>query len=371
MRLLYQSFAIINLLKDNNKPVGGAAVEWFTWIKAFRILGCEFGVITQKGISTKIKKENNFDILESFELNKGIPKLRLFTYRIPILLKVIKKYNPDFIIQGCATENTGILAFIALLLNKPFIHRVGSDMDVDGRVYKDFFFITKYLHKFGLARANHISCQNQYQYKKLREKFPNKSISILHNPYFFNKYNFENNTKEYIAWIGNFRYEKNLPALAEIAKKLPQYSFKIAGTKFHTTDEDTIKGLEILEKLANVEFVGHNSNDLIPEFLSKAYCLLNTSRLEGFSNTFLEAWAVGVPVVSTKNVNPDYIITTYKLGIITDNYEEIPKKIDQLISDQQYKNFSQRCIDYVKEKHDPVKLAQKFLNEMINSTSTK
>jgi glycosyltransferase involved in cell wall biosynthesis len=93
--------------------------------------------------------------------------------------------------------------------------------------------------------------------------------------------------------------------------------------------------------------------------------------LEGFSNTFLEAWAVGVPVVSTKNVNPDYIITTYKLGIITDNYEEIPKKIDQLISDQQYKNFSQRCIDYVKEKHDPVKLAQKFLNEMINSTSTK
>jgi len=371
MRLLYQSFEIINLLKNADVPVGGAAVEWFTWLNAFKEIGCDVGLLTWKGASKIVLKEYNFDFVESYELDKGLPKIRMFTYRIPNFYKAVKKYNPDFILQGCATINTGILAFIAKILRKPFIHRIGSDMDVDGRIARTFSKWYLSVYYFGIRNASHISCQNKYQYNILKKRYPNKSISILHNPYFYQERTFKDNKKKYIAWVGNFRYEKNLPALAEIAKKLPQYKFKIAGTKFHTTDDDTAKGLKALENLSNVEFVGHINNDSIPEFLNNAYCLLNTSRLEGFSNTFLEAWAVGVPVISTKNVNPDGIITDFNLGIITNNYDDIHEKIVDLISNSKYIEFSQRCINYVKQKHDPIKLAKQFLNEMINSKTIK
>ena len=154
-----------------------------------------------------------------------------------------------------------------------------------------------------------------------------------------------------------------------IKDRLSNYKFKIAGTKFVTTDEDALKGLEILEKLDNVEFVGHISNELIPDFLSKSYCLLNTSRLEGFSNTFLEAWAVGVPVITTKNVNPDNVISKYHLGLVCDNYSDIPSKMEEMIEKKMYLDYNDRCVDYIREYHDPTKLAEIFLQDMINSSN--
>lgn len=367
MKLLYQSFEILNLLENNDVPVGGAAVEWYTWIKAFRKLGHDFGLLTYEGISDSLKNSNDFDFVESYKPNKGIPLLRRITYRIPRFYFAIKKYNPDFIIQGCATQNTGILALIAKAQGKPFIHRIGSDMDVDGRIDRTLSMWNRIIYYYGIKHASHISCQNKYQYNTLKKKYPDKSISILYNPYSCKEHNFPHGSKkEYIAWIGNFRYEKNLTALANIARKLNQYKFKIAGTKFNSTDEDTKNGLEILDKLDNVEFVGHIDNDSVPEFLNSAYCLLNTSRLEGFSNTFLEAWSVGTPVVSTKNVNPDNIISDNNIGVVSKDYENMPEILDKLISAEEYKDYESRCISYVKEFHDPIKLAEKFLQEMNN-----
>lgn len=368
MKLLYQSFMMLNLLKNNDVPIGGAAVEWYTWIRAFRKLGHDFGLLTYKGVSDELKKENDFDFVESYERNKGFPLIRRFTYRIPNNYKAIKKYNPDFVLQACATQNTGILAFISKLLNKPFIHRIGSDMDVDGRIDRSFSKWNSIIYYYGIRNASHISCQNQYQYKTLKEKYPEKSISILHNPYFIKEHNFSTNGKNYIAWIGNFRYEKNLPALAKISQELKQYKFKIAGTKFKITDDDTRKGLDILKKLDNVEFVGHLDNKNIPEFLSNAYCLLNTSRLEGFSNTFLEAWSIGTPVVSTQNANPDNIISDHNVGIVAEDYDELPLIIDDLIAKKKYKEFEDICKNYVIDYHDPLKLAKMFMDDMEKCT---
>ncbi len=372
IKLLYPDFDIPYLLAKVERPIGGAAVEWYVWIRAFRKIGCEFGLLTWDGSQNLLKNQLNFDLVESYKLNKGIPKIRRFTYRIPKLFWATKKYNPDFIIQECADEYTGIMAMIAKILGKPFIHRIASDMDVDGRAKRNFSLFTRLTYNWGLKRALHISCQNKYQFDILKNRFPQKSISVLHNPYFFNEKNInKDNSKKYIAWIGNFRYEKNLPALAKIAEKLSQYKFKIAGTKFPQTDNDTAKGLEKLEKLSNVQFMGHISNDKISDFLSEAYCLLNTSRLEGFSNTFLEAWAAGVPVITTKNVNPDNLITDYNLGKVVNDYTELTQVLDNFIRKNEYIKYEEICTAYVKEKHDPIKLAKQFLNEMINSKTIK
>ncbi|MCB0748638.1 MAG: glycosyltransferase, partial [Ignavibacteriae bacterium] len=255
---------------------------------------------------------------------------------------------------------------LSKVTGKPFIHRIGSDMDVDGRIARNFSKLSLAVYYYGLRNADHISCQNKYQYEILKNKYPSKSVSILYNSIEIKSPYNMNIEKEYIAWIGNFRYEKNLPALAEIAKNLPQYKFKIAGTRFSETDADAKHGLNELEKLENVEFVGHLNNKEITEFLSNFFCLLNTSRLEGFSNTFLEAWAAGIPVITTINVNPDNLITEYNLGITAEDYASMPKIIKELISTKKYLEFGKRCFEYVSEKHNPEKLAQQFLNDMLN-----
>jgi glycosyltransferase involved in cell wall biosynthesis len=370
IKLIFQNFDVIKLLRDAKVPIGGAAIELYAWMNAFNEIGCDVGLLTFKGTSDLVKNSTKFELIESYKLEKGIPKIRLLTYRIPSYYKAVKRYNPDFIIQECANENTGYFAIISKLLGKKFIHRIGSDMDVDGRIDKSFSKISQLIYYWGIKNADHISCQNKYQYSILKKKYPNKSISILHNPYFYleNKI-MKKGERSYIAWIGNFRYEKNLPALANIAERFPDLQFKIAGTRFPITDNDSEKGIARLKQMKNVEFLGHINNSEVSGLLSQAICLLNTSRLEGFSNTFLEAWSVGTPVITTANVNPDRIISDYGVGLVAEKYDKLPDKINEVISytDEHYDVLSKRCVEYVKEEHDPIKLARIFLEDMLKT----
>ena len=45
------------LIKDADYPVGGATVEWYSWIKGFEANNCEVGVLTWKGAEKYV--ENN------------------------------------------------------------------------------------------------------------------------------------------------------------------------------------------------------------------------------------------------------------------------------------------------------------------------
>ncbi len=369
INLLYYSPIIPDLLKDTGKPVGGAAVEWNVWLKAFKRLGHKVGILTWEGAKDYIGKDTEYDIVESFNNKRGIPKLRILYNFIPSFFKGIVGYKTDVLAMEASIDRAWLLAIITKLLGKKFVYRIASDMDVDGRLINNFPRLILVSFNCALRLSDHISCQNEYQYSILKKRYPKKSISILYNPFFFKEVDLPERRNNYIAWIGNFRYEKNLSALAEIARQLPENNFRIVGSKFITVDDDTKIGLEALEKLKNVEFIGYISNEEIPKFLSNAKLLLNTSRLEGFSNTFLEAWSVGTPVVTTFNVNPDNLINKFNLGLVAKNYDEVPEKVRSIfnLNTTETEELSKRCITYIKENHDPLTLAKRFINEILIS----
>ena len=208
--------------------------------------------------------------------------------------------------------------------------------------------------------------QNSYQLNKLKEKYPKKNIFVLHNPFVIenNDISVSLESRKYIAWIGNFRYQKNLKALFEIALKLPEYNFKIAGKPHPNLDDETTEALKRLGTLKNVKFVGYIKRSDINSFFRKARILLNTSRWEGFSNTFLEAWAAGVPVVTTQNVNPDNIVSKYNLGKVADCYDQLHELLKTIINydKSEYNKLALNCHEYVKVNHDPKILVRKFVS---------
>ena len=67
---------------------------------------------------------------------------------MPSLYKAIKKYNPDYLIQGSASAHAFTLMLLSKILGIPLIHRVASDAHVDERIYtliyskKEVFFYT-------------------------------------------------------------------------------------------------------------------------------------------------------------------------------------------------------------------------------------
>ena len=158
-----------------------------------------------------------------------------------------------------------------------------------------------------------------------------------------------------------------MKALLDVVKKLPKLNFKIAGQAQPNLDDETYNAIKELKELKNVEFTGYIKRSEINEFFSGAKVLLNTSRSEGFSNTFLEAWANGVPVVTTKNVNPDNLITKYKLGIVADDYADLSQKIIELVNAPDYDEYAKRTYNYVKENHDPKLLSKRLVDFVMHN----
>jgi len=364
MRILYFDFELPYLIKDADMPVGGAAVEWSNWIKGFQQIGDDIGVITWKGANDYISNiDIGYDLVETFLPNEGVRYVRILNVRLPHYIRAIKKYKPDVVIQGCAGITTGLLCIACKVTGVPFVYRVANDMDADDRHKERMSSLEANLYRFGIANSSAIICQNSYQKEKYKKKFPNKHITILYNPYDVSAGLHENEltNRKYVAWLGVFQKQKNLPALYQITQSLPNIEFRIGGKSSSSgVDDDTKIALSKLEKLPNVKFEGYIKRTQIGKFLSGAFLLLNTSHYEGFSNTFLESFASGTPIVTTRNVDPDHIIEKKRLGEVSDNYDEIPSLIDDMWKRNIKVDLSDHCKAYLKNNHDHILQATKF-----------
>jgi len=369
MKFLFIDFTLPYLAADAIYPVGGWAVQLNAWIKGLRANGHEVGVLTWKGANRFVNKKTEFDLIETYDPAVGIKILKYFYYYLPVLYKKTSQYKPDVIIQACAGLNTGIMAFIANQLRIPFIHRIASDVDADQRYKCNLMRYEQISYNYGLSRTNIVLCQNRYQYENLKVKFPEKELHILPNPFSSAKQKISINhlkNRTYVAWLGVFKKPKNIPLLFEIAQNMPGTKFKIAGMPGKTIDHKTEKALSGLSQLPNVEFVGYLTREQVVTFLSNAVVLLNTSHHEGFSNTYLEAFFTGTPVVAPTQADPDFIIQKNGLGASVKHPSDFPNHIEQVHKNKnRFDEVSKKCREYVQKNHDPQLIAGR-LEEIIS-----
>lgn len=366
MKLLFYDFELPFLIMDSSIPVGGACVRQYAFSIGLSYQGQKVGILTWENANNFIDKKIPFELIESYSPEKGIRIVRWLYYRFPKLLKAVKNFEPDFIFQKCAGANVGIMAIISLIINKPFIYISANNIDADDRYKKRLNSFNRFFYRLGLKLSKGIICQNKYQYKLFKMKFPQKKITVIRNPYILKEKIQINSTKQrkYIAWIGIFQYQKNLPALYQIANNNPDMEFLIAGKENPSIDENTKDALNQLKTLSNVKFVGYLNHNNILDLLSKAYALLNTSHYEGFSNTFLESFAVGTPIISL-NVNPDNILTEHGLGYVMNSINETNNLI-KLISSINYRKEGEEIQQYLINNHDHINVANQFIEFLEN-----
>ena len=341
------------LLNGINFPVGGATVQTKSWLHGFEKLG--FNIVVSSSI--KIKNSSAYTIEEEKE---SISKNRVMSMLIKMTgyYKLLRKYNPVFIYISIPWWSNFLFFIPAKILKIKIVQRISNDNLVNeetiNRFDKKYKFI---LYNLSLRLTDVFLCQNDYQQNKLKKRYTNKVIDKLYNPFFIaNKK--KSNKRNYVAWIGLFQHQKNLPSLVKIVEILPEVKFKLAGKSQQIIDSETQTAINKLKKMPNVEFVGLIPRDKIYDFLSNAYCLLNTSHIEGFSNTYLEAFSVGTKVVTRKKTDPDGIISKFDLGKSVAEYSELPGAIEEIIlSDYDSKHIKK----YLLENHDPYVLAQRLM----------
>jgi len=162
--------------------------------------------------------------------------------------------------------------------------------------------------------------------------------------------------------VGRITKEKRPELFLMLAKKLPNFKFCMVASKHGPSKISTEHYNKIkndASKINNLDFIGYVPYYEINKYYKESALLINTSLVEGFPNTFLEAWGNNKPVI-TLDFDPDEIICNHKLGLHSKTFEQMIKDIKTLLkNDELRKEMGINSRRYVEKEHD----AKKIIND--------
>jgi len=288
---------------------------------------------------------------------------------------VLKNESPDVVYQRMGNSATWILQRLSKKLGYKFVWACASDETLRSRGISIFSSLRKLpeylLMKHGITHADAILVQTEYQKKQLK-KICNRKGVVLKNghPVPVNK------TKKAagvikIIWIANFNRLKQPELFIRLANHFKDYnnvSFVMIGGA--SSGNWQLRLEEEINKHDNLEYLGFLPQECVNDCLSESHILVNTSIYEGFSNTFIQAWLHGVPVVSL-NVNPDGILSNMGLGFCSGNFKCLCHHINLLINNRSMrKEMKRKTQAYAIEHHSISKIGRQFdeiIQEIVSS----
>jgi glycosyltransferase involved in cell wall biosynthesis len=136
-----------------------------------------------------------------------------------------------------------------------------------------------------------------------------------------------------VVWVANIKPWKQPEVFLRLAKVLGNccnVRFTMIGRR---ASEAYQKRLELdMSGLTNFRYLGERPVEEVNHILARSHIFVNTSRYEGFPNTFIQAWFREVPVVSL-TVDPDDVLKTHGLGFHGVSFEGLVTGVRQLIQD--------------------------------------
>jgi glycosyltransferase involved in cell wall biosynthesis len=266
-------------------------------------------------------------------------------------------------VQRCAGWDTGLIAAWARLHHRYFIFSTSSDADAmldrevarrAGAAFPDRRSHLQY--RLGLRLANAMVVQTERQRDLVRSKL---GIHARVIPSFAQPGPPARQGREAFLWIGRPIEIKDPLAYVALARRLPEARFWMVvpdlgacdGLAERVRQETALPNLELLP--------ARPRGDLI-DLYRRAVALVNTSELEGFPNTFLEAWSHGTPTLSLK-VDPDGVIGAYGIGAVGGG------SMDRLVAaarsywESRSTGFSEAAQVYIRRVHDPSVVGEQWV----------
>lgn len=234
------------------------------------------------------------------------------------------------------------------------LHAVANDRDcIPWRAYSYNRWFHNMLYALGLRSFGTIAVQHSAQAKLIK---PHTNARLVTIPNYLRAFSRE--PREYgdanidAAWVAQIRPAKQLQLLLDVAESLPLLRFAVIG-QFSTTYESRERRAlaNQMEQLKNVKFLGPQSSEDVIQLLAHSKILVNTSSWEGFPNTMLEAWSVGVPVVSLQ-ANPGGVIEREAIGVVSRTQERLINDVQRLaLTPSLNHEMGTRGLEYVRKEH--------------------
>lgn len=327
--------------------IGGETVQHVLLARAWRDLGHDVSMIVFDDGQGARRVVDGITTIAAHKRHAGIPGLKFFHPRASGLFAALMSADAEIYYQSPAGAYTGITAWYCRMTGRQFIFRVASDTDCEKEHHRLRFWRDRRLYDFGLKRADLIAVQTQVQARMLEENHALESsvVNMLVEPPRRSSAAVEKDID--VLWLSNLRALKRPELVLELARQMPEVRFTLAGGAFpyaagKTYFEDVRAAAS---RLPNVSMPGAIRYGETGAWFDRARIFLNTSSIEGFPNTFLQAWIRGVPVVSF--FDPDGLVRRMQLGAVATTIDDMRESIRGMLDVEVYReNLGRRARDF-------------------------
>jgi glycosyltransferase involved in cell wall biosynthesis len=203
-----------------------------------------------------------------------------------------------------------------------------------------------------LVKPDTLFVQTGTQQQMLKNNWDLDSV-LIGNGHPLPESNPQKQSPPVVLWLASLKEWKQPSVFVELARKCQdlECKFWLVG---RPSDETLANTIEVQAKeLPNLEYLGGCSIEESNEYLEKASLFINTSRQEGFPNTFIQGWMRKTPVISL-NVNPFGERTERKTGYYgLQSKSELVKKTRRLIERPRFRQqLGEQAYKYARKNHD-------------------
>ncbi len=340
----------------NENSAGGAELQMTILAKEFVNRSYDVSLVTFGKNKNPFQIINGVKVYHPFYVH-GKGYVYLYPQNLYKLFKILNKIDADIYIQRATTPLTGLVAFYAKLKNKIFVYSASSNACVSDNLYiKSINDLKKLIYKFGVKNSKCVICQTKDQ-KDLLKQAIGKDGVIIKNIYIPPKIELckKNTLSLKVLWVGRIIKEKRPEFFLKLAENLPNIDFcmiaSVGGSsKYAIKYYNDI--MESANKINNLDFKGFIPYKEINKYYAESSLFINTSNVEGFPNTFLEAWGNYTPII-TIDFDPDEIICKYKLGIHSKNFKQLISDIETLLKNDELRyEMGKNSRKYVEKEHN-------------------
>lgn len=343
----------IDEVLSGSSKVAGIQVQMSFWARTF----------AQHGWDVRSYSEASPCSLSGITFLKKFSSTFLSKLHFKSLIELINcwkciRRHPNLVVARGAQREFYFLMRLCKLKNIKFVLFGASDVNfIPGKEQIVGSSRNRLLYQKTIRNTEFIVTQNEKQFLSLQQHYGKSSMQ---QPNIWIPSNQDKHEKEYDAiWVANLRPLKRAEWFISLAEALSQYRFAIVGGALDKKYYEKIEQLS--GAVPNLSFLGAKSFEEVNNLLSESRLLVCTSEFEGFPNTFLQAWAQSVPVVST--VNPNNLLTEYKLGKCVSTQEELCESMESLMSDSLcYQSYEEAIRDYFLLNHSAEHAFEKLMD---------
>ncbi len=300
---------------------------------------------------------------KAYALGAGLPVVRFVHPRWTGLVRALSRADADVYYSSCAGGLVGQIGMFCASRGKRLVFRTASDADCQpdalismGRWYRR----DKWLYERGLHRASSVLVQSVRQQELMRRNFGiDSSIAgLVVEP--------GSSAREFgerdidALWVSNMRSVKRPDVLLSVAEQLPHVSFHMVGGTVPGGQQFFEKVKAQAADRGNVTFHGAVAYRDTGALYGRARVLVNTSDIEGFPNTYLQAWSSGTPVVAF--FDPDGVIAREGLGVTVRTADEMCEAVRRLTSNEsEWQAARRRCLGFIDRHYSEDVVLQPYL----------